>query len=123
VLDRKPELLGDDLDFALELVTARQVILVGRAREPVEIFLGAARRFGLRLVECVPQREHVLKSGEERLEQRPFRGQLVRLAVVPDGHPFADHGRSLVGRQFARDEAEQRRFTGTIGRHERHPVA
>src|SRR5205814_1613216 len=116
------ELAGDDLHLALELVAVRQVVLVGRAGESIEIFLGSAGRAVMSLVERMPEREHVAKSGQERIENRPFGGELVRLAVVSDARAAADHHLSLVRAELARHEAQQSRFSGAIRRYQPHPV-
>jgi hypothetical protein len=116
------ELVGQDGDLALELVAPGEVVLIGQLRELVERARISGRRVVLGLRERLAQLDDVREAGQERAEDVPVGADLVRLPVVADGHAFADDGRAGVGLDLVRDEAEQGRLAGAVGRDERGPL-
>ena len=109
----------EHLDLPLERVAALGVVAVVRRRERVQGRLRAARGVVLRLCEGVPQLQDLLEPREERLHHGPLRGHLVRLPEVGDLRAATHDRRALVGRELLADEAQERRFSGPVGRDER----
>ncbi len=112
------EVLRDHGDPPLQLVAALHVVPIRHLRQPIERGLGAAGRRVLRLRERVPQGQHRGEGAEEGVEHRALGLYLVRLAGIGDAHLPADDDGAGVGRELARDEAEQRGFARPVGRDE-----
>ena len=103
----------------LEIVAARHVVPIGDVREVRERTLVSARRLVLRRRQLLAQLHDVAEAGEERREHVSLGLDLVRLAVVADGHVALDHHRAAVRVDLLAEQPEERRLAGAVRRHER----